>query len=298
MTDLPDSAEHEMVETNGVTLHTLTAGPADGPPVVLLHGFPEFWYGWRHQIPALADAGYRVIVPDQRGYNRSDKPSAVDAYTVDALAADVVGLLDAFGYERAPVVGHDWGGAVTWRLATCHPGRVSRAVVLNVPHPTAFEAYLPWKPSQLRRSWYVFFFQLPTVPEVTWRAADWRILRWFIDTSNRADAFTEADLARYRDAWSRPGAFTGMINWYRALFQCDVPESPDRTVEPQTLLVWGTEDPYLHAGMAELSVEQCIDGRLELLDDATHWLQHEVPDRVNDLLTEFLAERYTDRCKP
>jgi len=286
---LPASAQHRTVETNGVSLHTLVAGPESGPPVLLLHGFPEFWYGWRSQIPALVDAGYRVIVPDQRGYNRSDKPDGVAAYTVDTLSADVAGLLDALGYDRVRLVGHDWGGAVTWRTLFTRPDRIERAAVLNCPHPAAFAAYLPWNPRQLRMSWYVFLFQLPVVPEVTWRAADWRVLRWFIDTSNRPNAFTEADLARYRDAWARPGAFTGMLNWYRAQLQCDVPAPPTRTVYPPTMLVWGTQDPYLHPGMAELSIDQCADGRLERIADATHWLHHEVSDRVNDRLLEFLA---------
>jgi len=286
--DLPDSTSHEMVDTNGIRLHTVTAGPDDGEPVVLLHGFPEFWYGWRTQIPALAAAGYRVIVPDQRGYNRSEKPADIDSYTVDTLAADVIGLLDAFGYERAQLVGHDWGAGVTWQALLAHPERIRRAVTMNVPHPVALEAFLRRKPSQLLKSWYMFFFQLPTVPERTWRAADWRLLRWFVDTSNRDDTFTEDTLDRYRDAWSRPGAFTGMLNWYRALFRGDVEDPPTMTVETPTMLLWGTEDPYLHRGMAEPSIEQCTDGRLEFVDDATHWLHHEVPDRVNSLLLEFL----------
>jgi pimeloyl-ACP methyl ester carboxylesterase len=285
---LPESATHEMVETNDVQLHTITAGPADGPPVVLLHGFPEFWYGWRSQIPALADAGYRVVVPDQRGYNRSDKPAGIDSYTVDRLTGDAIGLLDAFEYEQARFVGHDWGAAVVWETLLRHPERVDRAVTMNVPHTAVFEEFLPGKPSQLLKSSYMFFFQLPKLPEVALSAGGWRGLRWFIDTSNRADTFTGDDLARYREAWSQPGAFTGMLNWYRALFRGDAPDPPTMTVEPPTMLVWGTQDPYLHREMAPASVDYCENGRLELIEDATHWVHHEVADRVNDLLLEFL----------
>lgn len=283
--------QHRDIETNGVSLHTAFAGREDGPPVVLLHGFPEFWYGWRHQIPSLVDEGYRVVVPDQRGYNLSEKPTGIQAYTLDTLAADVVGLLDALGYERARFVGHDWGGAVLWQLLLRYPDRIARAVSINAPHPDVFGETLTGNPRQLLRSWYMFFFQLPIVPEWTWRADNWRGLRWFIDTSNREHTFTRDVLDRYRQAWSRPGAFTAMLNWYRALFRgrnLDPVESD--VVTPPTMLIWGTQDPYLHADMAPRSIECCTDGQLERVADATHWIHHEVPDRVNDLLQKFLAE--------
>ena len=287
---LPD-VEHHDVETNGVTLHVVTAGPGDGPPVVLLHGFPEFWYGWRHQIPMLAEAGYRVIALDQRGYNWSDKPPGIEAYTIDTLAADAVGLLDAFGYERARFVGHDWGAAVLWHALLAHPDRIDRAVTMNAPHPSVFRAFLSGNPRQLLNSWYVFFFQLPWLPERAWRAGEWLGLRWFIDTSNRSGTFPPAVLERYRTAWSQPGAFTAMLNWYRALFRGEVSNPPlTEEVSPPTMLVWGMEDPYLRPEMAAASIERCQNGRLERLDDATHWLHHEAPDSVGDLLTTFLDE--------
>lgn len=285
---LPD-VEHRFVDTNGVTLHTVSAGPTDGPPLVLLHGFPEYWYGWRHQLRDLVDAGYWVIVPDQRGYNRSDKPDGLDAYTIDTLAADAVGLLETLDLDRARFVGHDWGGAVLWQLLLRYPHRLERAVTLNAPHPGVFQRFLTGDPRQLLKSWYMFYFQLPMVPEVTWRAADWRGLRWFIDTSNRADTFSKGVLERYRTAWARPGAFTAMLNWYRALFQGDATIEPTTdAVTPPTMLVWGDQDPYLHPEMAPESIERCSDGRLERIEDATHWLHHEVPDRVNGLLVNFL----------
>ncbi len=286
---LAPSAEHETIRTNGVDLHTVLAGPADGPPVVLLHGFPEFWYGWRHQIPALVDAGYRVIVPDQRGYNRSDKPRGVGAYAVDTLAADAVGLLDALGYDRAKFVGHDWGAVVLWEALGRHAERIERAVPMNVPHRAVFERFLTRNPRQMLKSWYMISFQIPRLSEWAYRAADWRALRWMMDTSNREDTFTEADLERYRAAWSRPGAFTAMLNWYRALVRGDV-DDPPTPVEPETMLVWGTRDPYLLEAMAQPSVDLCANGRLERITDATHWVQHERPGRVNDLLIEFFGE--------
>ena len=289
MPDLPP-LEHDEVTTDGTTLHVVKAGPEDGDPIVLLHGFPEFWYGWRDQIGALADAGYRVWVPDQRGYNRSDKPQSIEAYTIDELSRDVLGVIDATGAEAVPLVGHDWGAAVTWFTLLAHPERVNRGVTMNVPHPAVFQEYLPGNLNQMKKSWYMFFFQLPVLPEVLFSAGDWRGLRWFVDTSNREDTFTDADLERYKEAWSRPGAFTGMLNWYRALFQADEgsADPTEMEIQPPTMVVWGVQDAYLHRGMAEDSIQYCAHGRLELVEDATHWVQHERADRVNDLLLEFL----------
>lgn len=279
--------ESVFVETNGVRLHTVQAGPEDGALVVLLHGFPEFWYCWHDQVRPLVNEGYRVVVPDQRGYNRSDKPDGIDAYAIDELAADAVGLLDALDHERARFVGHDWGAAVTWQTLLAHPDRVERGVIVNVPHPAVFNEFVPGRPRQVLKSWYMFLFQLPRIPEFAFSAADWRGLRWFMDTSNREDTFTRQDVRRYKEAWSQPGAFTGMLNWYRAAFQTDA-APPTMTVEPETMVVWGTQDPYLHRDMAPASIDYCTDGRLELVEDATHWVQHERPDRVNELLVEFL----------
>jgi pimeloyl-ACP methyl ester carboxylesterase len=283
-----DGLDHGSADTGEVSLHYVTAGPEDGDPVVLLHGFPEFWYGWREQIPALQAAGYRVIVPDQRGYNRSDKPSGLDAYTVDTLARDVVGLLAALGYDSARVVGHDWGAGVLWRTVLCHPDCVERAVVMNVPHPAVFRRFLTSEPRQLANSYYRLLWQLPVVPELALRAGGWRGLRWFIDTSNRDDTFTRTDIERYRDAWSRPGAITAMLNWYRALLRRDVEDPPTTAVRVPTLILWGRADPYLMPEMAGASAEYCRNGRLEWFRDATHWLQHEVPGRVNQSLLDFL----------
>ena len=291
--DSPDAGvdvplTHDTVETNGVSLHVVRAGPTDGDPVVLLHGFPEFWYGWRHQIPALVDAGYRVVAPDQRGYNRSEKPDGLDAYTADTLGADAVGLLDAFGHDEARFVGHDWGAAVLWDVLLRSPDRVTQAVTMNVPHPAAFAEYMGTA-SQLRKSWYMFAYQLPRVPEAALRFDGWSGMRWFIDTSNREDTFTESDLDRYREAWARPGAVTAMLDWYRALVRRDVPDPPSWTVTPPTMVVWGLQDPYLRREMAPASVDQCADGRLEEIEDATHWVHHERSARVNDLLTDFFG---------
>lgn len=274
------------VDGAGVRLHVVEAGPADGPLVVLLHGFPEFWYGWRRQIAPLARAGWRVWAPDQRGYNLSAAPPDVAAYDVDRLTDDVLALLDAAGAERARVVGHDWGAIVGWWLAMRDAGRVERLAVLNVPHPLAYRELVLRSPSQAARSWYVAFFQLPGLPE--------RALRRFgarsLVASSAPGTFTPADLDRYRAAWARPGAARGMISWYRAAARRAGrlhPGAPD--VRPPALVVWGEDDLALDARLTERSLAYCRDGRLVRLPGVSHWVQHEAADRVNRELLAFLG---------
>jgi pimeloyl-ACP methyl ester carboxylesterase len=288
----PSEGESTVVETNGVRLHVVADGPEDGPPVVLLHGFPEFWYGWHEVAARLADAGYRVYVPDGRGYNDSEKPSGVAAYRLPTLAADVAGVIDAVGDNdgdnetpNAHVVGHDWGAAVAWWLALDRPDRVATLSAVNVPHPTVMARTLRRSWDQRLRSWYFGFFQLPRLPELVARAGNWRLFETTMRESSRPGAFDNADLERYRAAWEKPGAITGMVNWYRAIARHSPPERTD-PVDPPTLVLWGTGDDYLRTEMARESVAYCRDGRAVLVDDATHWIHHEVPDRVTDHLRE------------
>ena len=287
---LPGPVGRAWVDADGVRLHVRTAGPPDGPLVVLLHGFPEFWYGWRHQIVPLATAGYRVVVPDQRGYNRSDAPAAIAAYDLDRLAADVVRVVEAAGRERAHVVGHDWGAMVAWHLAATRPGRIGRLGILNVPHPRVFRRALRTRPRQLLRSAYALFFQLPRLPEWLLGRNDGaglaRLLRW----SGRPDTFTEADLSAYRRAWRRPGRLRGMLHWYRAAARRALRGTgPAGRIEPATLVLWGARDVALHRSMAAPSAAQARDGRLVVLEDATHWVQHDAPAAVTRHLLGHLG---------
>lgn len=289
MTD-PDPArprasegESTVVTANGVRLHVVRAGPADGTPVLLLHGFPECWYGWEPVSRRLADAGYRVLIPDQRGYNASGKPSGVGAYRLPTLAADAAGLLDAVGVDTAHVVGHDWGAAVAWWLALDHPGRVRTLAALNVPHPTVMRRTLDRSWDQRRRSWYFAAFQLPRLPELAARAGNYRLFERSMRESSRPGAFDDADFERYRAAWRQPGALTAMVNWYRAVARYPPPERTD-PVDPPTRVIWGVRDRFLRASMAKESVAYCRQGEAVLLDDATHWLHHERPDQVVDHL--------------
>ncbi|WP_311170382.1 alpha/beta fold hydrolase [Halobellus ordinarius] len=274
----------EYREVNDVRLHVVTAGDEDDPLVVLLHGFPEFWYSWHRSTAPLVDAGYRVLVPDQRGYNHSEKPEGVYPYRITELSRDIVELIESEGRESAHVVGHDWGAGVAWDLALRHPGSVDRLGIVNVPHPRAFQKTLTSNPRQLAKSWYMFFFQVPRFPEWAQRQMNYRP---FADSLRDAKpgTFTEEDIERYRAAWDR--GLTGMINWYRALFRYR--EDPPRArVGPPTLVVWGERDEYLLAEMAERSVDYCDDGRLERVPKGTHWVHHEYPEDVTGHIIEHL----------
>ena len=273
--------------TNGIQLHAVEAGPRDGPLVILLHGFPEFWWGWRRQIEPLAAAGLHVLAPDQRGYNLSDRPAGVAAYDLDTLAAEVIGLADAAGQRKVMLVGHDWGGLVAWWTASRHPHRVDRLVVLNAPHPAVMGAYMRRHPSQMLRSSYVGFFQLPFIPERLLAAGDFALMRRALRRSSRPGTFSPEDLGRYAGAWARPGALTGMLNWYRALRLR--PAIAHAAVEAPTLLIWGGQDRFLERGLAERSLALCRAGRPLWLDEASHWVHLEKPEIVNLAMLRFLT---------
>ena len=279
----------EWISTHGIRLHVAQAGPPDGPLVLLLHGFPEFWYGWRKQIDALAAAGYRVWAPDQRGYNLSDKPQAVRDYTLDKLTADAVGLIDAAGCEQAHVVGHDWGGVVGWWIAANDPERVTRLAIMNVPHPHVMRKLLSTSARQLARSWYVFAFQLPWLPEWAARRSEWKGVFKSMQKSSRPGTFTDEDYDRYREAWSQPGAITGMLNWYRAALRYGTGRPKHSRIQVPTLLLWGAQDKFIGREAAPASMNLCDRGELVFYEQASHWLQHEEAEDVNRRLLTFFG---------
>ena len=276
--------------TNGINLHVVMAGPPDGPLVLLLHGFPEFWYGWRRQIPALAAAGYHVWAPDQRGYNRSDKPAGVAAYGIETLAKDVVGLIEASGREQVYLVGHDWGAAVAWWVAGRYPERVKKLAILNVPHPAVMQRTVREDAEQRKKSWYIFFFQLPWLPEKSLSDNGYTNAIRALKGSSRRGTFGDDDIAAYRQAWSQPGALTGMLNWYRAVARNQGTGVSLGRIRVPTLMIWGANDIALSRSMAQPSIDLCDDGRLVFLEEASHWVQHEEPETVNRLLLEFLGD--------
>jgi epoxide hydrolase 4 len=291
-----DVGEGRMVDVGPVRLHVVEAG--NGPLVVLLHGFPEFWYSWRRQIPALAEAGFRVVAPDMRGYNLSDKPRGLESYSGEALAGDVRGLIEALGEERAHVVGHDWGGQVAWETAMRHPEHVDRLAVLNLPHPARMLRGLRTL-RQLRRSWYIFFFQLPALPEAALRSNDFAVLRKVLrEDPVSPDAFGEGDIERFVQAWSQPEALGAMIDYYRAAVRRPAALKalvggdglPGlAVVEAPTLVIWGEQDAALGSELAEPDrrwVPNLVG--VERLRNASHWVQNDAAGRVNELLVDFL----------
>ena len=282
--------EHSTIETNGIRLHVVQAGPKSGIPVVLLHGFPENWRCWLDQIPALAEAGCRVIVPDQRGYNLSDKPKGIKSYRIDKLVKDIVGLIDALEYQKVNLVGHDWGAVVAWTLAYQHPDRLQHLGILNVPHPLVMGRFLLRDLEQIRRSWYMFFFQLPWLPEMGMCADDWRGAVRALRGSGLIHTFTNEDIQSYKEAWSQPGAITAMINWYRALrYPLKLPK--EMRIHVPTLMMWGMKDFALTYRMARPSIDHVEQGNLILFPDATHWVQHDAAEEVNHYLIDFLLEK-------
>lgn len=288
---LMTALDYHFLPVNGLRMHVVSAGPKDGPLVVLLHGFPEFWYGWRHQIPALATAGFRVIAPDQRGYSLTDKTPPFDLRT---LAHDVVELIRAHGRERAHVIGHDWGAAVAWALAGWHPEAVDRLVILNVPHPNAMAEHIfggDWR--QRLRSWYIAFFQIPRLPEFALRFQDFASMRRMMKRTALPGTFSDADLNRYAEAWRQPGALSAMIDWYRQIGRGALrgrsPVGLPEVTRP-TLMLWGERDMALGVELAEDSRAWATDLRLVRYPDATHWLQHEKAEDVNREIVRFLSE--------
>jgi pimeloyl-ACP methyl ester carboxylesterase len=287
-TELPAGWVHREFVVNGVRLHGVEAGR--GSLVLLLHGFPEFWYSWRHQIPALAAAGYRVIALDQRGYNTSDKPPGVESYRVERLVDDVVEVIRAAGEREAVVVGHDWGGAVAWMTAIHRPEAVRSLVVMNAPHPRRFFEELH-RPGQLLRSWYIFFFQLPRLPEWLLRSGNFRSLDIALSRDPvTPGAFTPEDIAAYRAALAQPGALTATINYYRAL-SCMPLRQVLRDLRPiacPTLLIWGERDPYLSRRLTEGLEPWVPNLTVARIPDASHWVQADAAGKVNETLLEFL----------
>jgi epoxide hydrolase 4 len=284
--------EFRIFHVNGIALHVVLAGPPSGKPLIFLHGFPEFWFGWRRQIDHFVSSGYRVIIPDQRGYNLSDKPAGIASYAIDLLARDVVGLLDTVAGSKAFVVGHDWGAVVTWYVAAGYSDWVSRTAMLSVPHPRVFIKNLIKNPAQLRRSWYLFFFQLPSLPEFILRRRDWALLVRVLRNTLRPGVFSDFDLEQYKESWANKGALTAMLNWYRAALLCPSRlafDSEASRVKVPALLIWGKNDQFAGEAMARESLQCCDDGYLEMFENATHWIQHEESTQVNTLLSQFFA---------
>jgi pimeloyl-ACP methyl ester carboxylesterase len=295
-----DGFLHQRLDVGAVHLHVAEARPrsrdgaladgseevpADVPLVVFLHGFPEHWWSWRHQLRAFADAGFWAVAPDLRGFNESDKPQGVESYDARLVADDIAGLIRALGRATAIVVGHDWGGIVAWLFAQRHRAMLSRLAVLNMPHPSLMmRGFL--RLTQLRKSWYVLFFQLPAgIPERAIAKDNWARLRETFAT----DGLAKEDIEAHVNAMRRPGAVTAGMSYYRSgvrsMLTGRTPE-PER-IECPVLVIWGDGDRHLGKEMAAPPARFVPNARVEHIPEASHWVQNAAPERVNALLLAF-----------
>ena len=286
----------DYAQVGKVRLHYAQCGRDNDQLVILLHGFPEFWYSWRHQLPVLGER-YHVVAPDMRGYNLSDKPPRVADYEIEFLVGDILGLIKHFGKDKAAIVAHDWGAGVAWAVAQRHPEAVAKLAALQVPPPAAWRANLTLR--QFFASWYMFFFQLPGVPERWASANDFaRLDRMYRETSARRGAFSDADIAAYKEALRQPRALTSAINYYRAnVFRsllrggAETPDDGDGRVRVPTLFIYGEHDmAVLPSTVRDLGRFVDAPYREVRIPDSGHWVQNEAIEEVNTALLEFLSE--------
>lgn len=286
--------KHETIVANDIRMHYVTAGT--GPLVLLLHGFPQFWYTWRKQIPELAKQ-FQVVAPDLRGYGDTEKPPTIEQYQSHYLVEDVAALIKALGHEKAHFVGHDWGGSVAWKTAMHKPEMVDRLAVLNCPHPHIMAQALRSNLQQLRKSWYFFFFQIPYLPEIAFKIQTKKTLEnLFRGSAVKKEAFTDEDIDQYTEALHKPGALTAAFNYYRAAFREAGKKRQDETIlqkiSAPSLLIWGEKDIALGKELT-YGMEPLFSGpfRIEYLPEASHWVNEEQPEKVNQLLIEFLTSK-------
>jgi pimeloyl-ACP methyl ester carboxylesterase len=269
---IQNSWQHEYIITNGVKLHYVTQGA--GPLMLMLHGFPEFWYSWRHQIPEFAQ-DFQVVALDLRGYNDSDKPKEQSAYVMDEFIKDVEGVIHGLGYDKCILVGHDWGGAIAWSFAYAHPEMVERLIILNLPHPAKFAQGLRTY-QQLLRSWYVFLFQLPWLPEFLLQLSDYEAIEKVIQgTAVNQSAFTAADIDAYKNAAAKRGATTAMLNYYRNIFPCLFSQKHWGMLAVPTLKIWGENDTALGKELTYDTAAYVNDFKIHFIPDFCVWVQQE-----------------------
>lgn len=286
--------------TRKIYLNINEAGQRDGKLIIFLHGFPETGLVcWKHQIPYFAEKGYYVVAPDMRGYNTSWKSSNPNECNAVESAADISELITVLGRKSAIVVGHDWGGYVSWLMGTLYADQVEKLIILNLPHPAVMNVAQKYTWTQFKKSWYVFFFQIPWIPIWKIKKDNFAFLRSIAKTSN-PKSFAVEDLQRLEEAWKQPGAVESMVAWYRfigrkaiteKLWDKDVFESNGKSpfVEPETLILWGKNDVALDHRLVEPSAQMCKRGRVKMFEDATHWVQHDKPAEVNTEIYKFIS---------
>jgi pimeloyl-ACP methyl ester carboxylesterase len=276
-----------MLGANGIEFHIVEAGEPGAPLLLLLHGFPEFWWAWRKQLTPLAVAGFHVVAPDLRGFNLSSAPQGMPAYQLDIVAADIVALSDALGADRIHLVGHDWGAVIGWWVAARYPDKLKQVVLISGPHPQAWARQALSNPGQALRSAYIAFFQLPWLPETALGARGFARLKSAMRRSTRERSLDPHTLDQYARAWERPDSLSAMLNYYRALRRLRA-EPPLASIRPPVLVLWGDKDRFLGRGVMEASAALCENGQFVAIEGASHWLHWEDPERITAEILGFL----------
>lgn len=282
------SVSFQRIPTNGIKLHTLVAGDPSKPLVILLHGFPEFWKTWECYIDELVNAGYYVMVPDQRGYNLSSKPTDIGDYKMTKLADDIIGLIDFAKKEKAYLASHDWGALVAWYLVTQRPEKFYKAVIVSAPHTSAAIKVMSKDPVQRSKMGYMKFFQLPFIPQHSLSKNNFYELEKILLTTSNPGTFTSEDIRAYKQAWNDRGTLNGMLHWYRAALMKRTPFAKDKkTAKIPVKIIWGKKDHVLGTALAEESLKYCEQGSLDIIEDGTHWLLHEHPEKIRKIIIDF-----------
>ena len=292
MATTDEGLQNEFVNVNGIRMHYVTMGK--GPLIVFLHGFPEFWYSWRHQIPFFSKH-FKVAVPDMRGFGETERPTEVDEYRIERLVTDIVELVHSLGQEKATVVGHDWGGVIARSIGIMAPNIVENLIIMNAPHPAVFQRNAFRNYEQMQKSWYMFFFLLQNVPERVLSRNNFELLKHVFEISTkRKKMFTQRDIEWYTSSWGKEGGITGGINYYRsnlnAEFWGNLDESiPFPRIKSPTLQIWAEEDPFLGKELTE-GTNEFVGAlfSLKIIPNCGHWIQQEAPEEVNQIIDEFL----------
>ncbi|ACK66597.1 alpha/beta hydrolase fold protein [Rippkaea orientalis PCC 8801] len=285
---LKNCGQEGFVKTNGIQLYYITQGT--GKLMLFVHGFPEFWYSWRHQIPEFAQ-DHKVVALDLRGYNKSDKPQELSAYRIETLVKDIAGVIKELGYDNCILVGHDWGGAIAWYFADAYPGMVEKLIVLNIPHPANFQKGLKTL-KQLSKSWYIFFFQIPYLPELILQRNNCQaIATMFRKTCVDKSAFSDEDLEKYKQSAAQPGALTAMLNYYRNIFKSlfTPPKQQWKVLAMPILMIWGENDTALGKELTYDTDQYAQDLTIKYIPNCSHWVQQEKPQLVNQYIREFVT---------
>ncbi len=284
--------EHKYAELDGVRLHYVTAGK--GKLVMFLHGFPEFWYEWKRQLLEFG-RDYQAVAPDMRGYNLSSKPSDAEQYRTKYLIEDVRALAQHLGHRQFVLVGHDWGGAVAWPFAMRHPDYLEKLIIINAPHPAVFARELRHNPAQQKASQYILLHRSAEAEEILSRDNYAALVNAVLKKGLEQGYFTEEDKQQYIEAWSQPGALTGMLNYYRAAQLGSFTGSSDDAASDRTsvitvptLVIWGEKDTYLLPGNLDGLEQYVTNLTVKRIPDGSHWVVHEKPELVNNYIRQFI----------